>query len=325
MVKEFSGFAVISSRMRSTSLLLHPAEALVLRITAIAAAMDAVLILVRGSTVDIIGYGFVLALAGALVATGYAYRRSGRSESIGSVTTCAGLFILFTVTLSLFNYLLLPNANPTLDHWLLELDALLGYHWPDAVAWASRHPAVNEFMRFAYLSTLPQVALLLIVLGFSNRLHDLHALMVTITVSGTITVMFWGLFPTTGPSALYSLPEDLLSAVRTVVDTQYGAALITLLRDGSPYLSPDDIRGLIAFPSFHTVLACAATFYARRVWWLLPILLVVNLAVLPAVLVHGGHHLVDIPAGMVVFLISALAAHRMLGWNAAVPVSDRVR
>jgi hypothetical protein len=311
--------------MLSKTLLLHPAEAFVLRITAVAAVMDAALILVRGANVDIPGYGFVLALAGALVLAGYFYRRFGRSESIGSVTTCAGLFILFTVTLSLFNYCLLPNPNQTIDPWLLDMDALLGYHWPDAIAWASQHLAFNEFMRIAYLSTLPQVAILLIVLGFTNRLYDLHALMVTITLSGTITVMFWALFPTTGPSALHSLPGELLLAVRPVVDTEYGVALTTLLRDGAPYLSPDDIRGLIAFPSFHTVLACAATFYARRVWWLLPFFLVVNLAVLPAVLVHGGHHLVDIPAGMAVFLLSAYAAHRMLGWNAAIPVTDGTR
>lgn len=310
--------------MVAKPLLLHPAEIFVLKITAVAVVLDAGLILLRRTPFDLPAYAMIAGLAGALILLGFTYRRTDRSERIGAVTVCAGLFILFTAALALFNYCLVPNPNATIDGWLIAIDAALGFHWPDAIEWASRHPAFNEFMRLAYLSTLPQIVMLVVVLGFTDRLDDLHALMVTITLAGCIAIMFWAIFPTTGPSAFYTVSDELQKTVRPLLGTEYGAYMVSLLRNGAALLSPNDLRGLIAFPSFHTVLACAATYYARKVWWLLPPLAIVNIAVLPAVLVHGAHHLVDIPAGMAVFVACACASRKMLANPGREPVSRNV-
>lgn len=310
---------MLNSNMLSNPLLLRPAEYFVFKIASSTALLDVVLILTRGSKVDFPAYGAVLGLTAILMAIGFAYRYSGRSETIGSTATCAGLFILFTSALSLFNYLLLPNGRPTIDSWLAEMDSALGYHWPDAIALSAQNLFFNDFMRIAYLSTLPQIAVLVIVLGLTGRLSNLHALMVTVTISGMIAVIFWAIFPSLGPSALYTLSHEVQTLVRPVVGPSYGTEIAVLLREGSPFLSPNEIRGLIAFPSYHMVLALAATYYVRDVRWLFPFYLIVNLAVVPAVLVHGGHHLVDIPAGVAVFLLAAYTAQRMLaktsGWT----------
>ncbi len=289
--------------------LLQPAEVFVLTVTLVLGGIDVALILARGSAVDGAAYKMILGLAALLVAVGYIYRRLERSEGIGAATTCAGLFIAFTAAASLFNYLLLPNGRPTIDHWVNGLDASLGFSWPAAVAFGATHPFLNEIMRFAYMSTLPQIALLVVLLGLRGRLADLHGLLVTVVTAALVTVAFWGLFPTTGPSAIYALPEELLAKARPLLGPEYGAYVVSVISNGAPYLSPDDFRGLIAFPSFHTVLACAAVHYSRNMRWLFPVLVLVNLAVLPAVVVHGGHYLVDIPAGIAVFLLS-LAATR---------------
>lgn len=297
--------------------LLHPAELFILTVTLLVSVIDIALVLARGLSVDIAAYATILGLAGLLIVVGYVYRRLGRSDGIGAATTCAGLFIAFTAAMSLFNYLLLPNGRPTIDQWVNGLDAALGFSWPDAIAFGAAHPLLNEIMRFAYLSTLPQMALLVVVLGLTSRLADLHGLLVTITIAALFTVSFWGLFPTTGPSAIYALPQDLLIKATPIVGSEYGAYLTSVGKTGVQFLSPDDFRGLIAFPSFHTVLACAAVYYARNMRWLFPALVIVNLAVLPAVVVHGGHYLVDIPAGMAVFLLSLLAARAMVRTGAA--------
>lgn len=290
--------------------ILHAPEAFVLRVTLVAIVADAALILLRGATVDLRAYGLVLALVALLLGIGYAYRRSRRSEAIGATTIGAGLFILFTSALSLFNYLLLPNPNPTIDTVLAGWDAMLGYDWPSILAWAARHPWFNEFMRFAYMSTLAQIALLVVVLGLTSRIGELHAMMVTVTVAGTMTILFWAIFPAIGPSAMYAVPPELLAKVRPLVGPDYGRELASLISDGPSILSPDDVRGLIAFPSFHTVLALVSIYYARTVKWLLPVLVPVNLAVLPAVLVHGGHHLVDIGGGFAVLALALLCGRR---------------
>ena len=52
------------------------------------------------------------------------------------------------------------------------------------------------------------------------------------------------------------------------VTTEYGRDLLRLLRDGPGYITPADLRGLIAFPSYHGVLAILLIWYARSVRWL---------------------------------------------------------
>jgi hypothetical protein len=170
----------------------------------------------------------------------------------------------------------------------------------------------NEAMRYAYLSTLPQIALLIVILGLSGRLGDMYLLMIAIVISGTMTVVFWGWFPSLGPSAIYALPPELLSKARPVVDTLYGQQILIHYHKGIPALSPGEVRGLIAFPSFHIVLALAATYYSRKVAWAFPAYLLTNILVIPAVLAHGGHHVVDIPAGLLVFAIGAYLARHVV-------------
>jgi hypothetical protein len=298
---------------------LHPAELFVARIVTILILLDAVLIALRGSRVDFTAYGLLALIVAFMLGIGLAYRRSGRSETIGAMMACTGLFVAFTACLSLFNYLLTPNPHPLIDPWLQAADATLGYHWPDAIAWAARHTIFSEILRYAYIATLPQIALLFIVLGLAGRLDDLHSLLVTLAVSALVTILFWGLFPTAGPSAFDILPDDLARQVQPVLGPEYGAYMLDLVRNGAPHLNPSDLRGLVAFPSFHTVLALALAWHARHVRWLFYPYLATGLLVLPAVLVHGGHHLVDIPAGMAVFAFGIWCARAMLH-----PAAERI-
>lgn len=292
---------------------LWPAELFILKLSASLMALDALLILLRGVDLDAQRYGLTFGMAAIISAVGFAYRRSGRSEPIASTAIAFGLLIAFSSALSAFNYLLLPNWRPGIDAWLTRVDSLFGYHWPDAIALSAQYPTVNELMRWSYNSTSFQIALVAVVLGLTGRRRTLHAMMLTVVISSLATIVFWALFPSLGPSALHTLPAELVAAVRPIVDPGYGSEITTLMREGVRKLSPDEFRGLIAFPSFHTVMAVIATCYARNIRWLLFPLLAVNLLIFPAVLVHGGHHLVDIPAGLVVFVLAALIAQRMLG------------
>lgn len=295
--------------MKRAATHLFPAEAFVLRITLVVTLINAAIIFARGTRVDFAAYGMLAALIAVLLAVGNFYKRSGRSENIGAMTIAAGLFIAFTAMMSLLNYQLTPNPNPLLDPLLFQIDARLGYHWLDILNWAARHPWLNELMRTAYTSTLPQIAVLVVVLGLTSRIGELHELLMTVVVAGTITVLFWGFFPSLGPSAFLTPSTESALAVQPLVDTAYGREILSLWKNGPDFLSPKELRGLIAFPSFHIVLALIATCYARHLRWLFGPFLVLNLFVLPAVLVHGGHHLADIPAGIAVFAIAMACTH----------------
>lgn len=291
---------------------LWPAELLMLKLSAALIALDVALVLLRGVSFDTHRYGLTFAMAAFIGAIGLAYRKSGRSEAIACTGIAFGLLVAFSSALSALNYLLLPNRRPAIDGWLARTDALFGYHWPDAIALSARYPVVNELMRWSYNSTSLQIALVAVALGLANRRCSLHAMVLTVALSSLATVAFWALFPSLGPSALHDLPADVLAAVHPVVNPAYGEEITRLMREGITKLSPDEFRGLIAFPSFHTIMALIATWYARELRWLLYPLLSVNLFILPAVLVHGGHHLIDIPAGFAVFTLAVFVAGRMV-------------
>ena len=70
---------------------------------------------------------------------------------------------------------------------------------------------------------------------------------------------------------------------------------------GPEVISPTEIRGLIAFPSYHAVLAFTAMYAARTVRFLGPIFFIINLLIIPGIFIHGSHHLVDLFAGFAMF------------------------
>lgn len=102
---------------------------------------------------------------------------------------------------------------------------------------------------------------------------------------------------------------DPLSDARLgrVVDADYGQTLLALYRDGPGIIHFDRLLGLIAFPSMHIVMAMMCTWHVRGTWLLLP-MLTINLFMVPAIIVHGGHHVIDLIAGIILFaLMSRLA------------------
>ena len=86
----------------------------------------------------------------------------------------------------------------------------------------------------------------------------------------------------------------------------YGRELVKLLHNGPGYITPTDIRGLIAFPSYHAVLAMLMVWYARTISYLRWPILVLNLVVLASAPVQGGHHLIDIFGGCAVTVLAIL-------------------
>ncbi len=237
-------------------------------------------------------------------------RSKGRSERIASALICSGAFIFFSACLSLFNYLLLPIVRPLIDVPIAEIDAMFGYHWPDVMALAANYPAVTSVLKFAYITTIPQFAMLVVILGLSGRLRDLHVMITSVAITATLTICFWGLFPTLGAKSMYILTPELWAAVNPIVDEEYAKDLLRIGEHGPGLISPQEIRGLIAFPSYHAVLAFTAMYAARNVRFVAQIFLILNLLILPGIFIHGGHHLMDLPAGFAMFVFGTWLARR---------------
>ncbi|MDZ7925720.1 MAG: phosphatase PAP2 family protein [Agrobacterium sp.] len=296
---------------------LFAAERFVLGFIATFFVIDVTLIAAKGIRVDYAGY-FLCALAGACVfILGQFYRKSGRDLGIAAALISSGLFILFSLVGSVFNYMFLPVSFPTIDHVLFRVDAVFGYSWPDIVIWAATYPWIGKTLFLVYTTSLPQLLLIIIALGFTGKDRMLHHFIVTGVIGAFACITFWIFFPTYGAKAYYELPQWVEQTIPMAVDPAYGRELMRLGQEGVDYLTPQNVLGLIGFPSFHIFMTAMSVWFVPRNRFVMAVILPLNLLMLPAVLVQGGHHLSDIFGGLAAFVIVCTVSGRLLDWLSA--------
>jgi hypothetical protein len=300
----------LSRKLRNWQLM--PAEKSMLMVSLVAGTIAVTSFVWEGANVDWLSYGRHLLVVLAMLLTGHFYRASGRSERVGAAATCAGLFVFFTICLSIFNYMLLPLWRAPIDLQLNQIDQIFGYHWPSVIEWAGQHPVINNILRIAYASTLPQFAFLVVILGLSGRINELHVLIASVTITATFTICFWGLFPSFGTTVLYDLPQAMEMLAAPIASTLYGDELLRMATEGPGFITPKDTKGLIAFPSYHIVLAVTAIYASRTLKWVFPVYLVLNTLIMPGIFLHGGHHFVDLPAGLFVAVAGLFLARKIV-------------
>lgn len=294
------------------SLQLRAAERIAYSIALFAILIDLFLIYWKGAIIDWPAYSGLFLLSTMLFVLGYIYRIKGRSERIASALICTGGLIVFSMALSLFNYLLLPITQSPIDPYIADIDALFGFYWPDIMQWAAENPTINMILKLSYTTTMPQLSVLVALLGILGLHRDLHVLILSVVISATLAICFWGLFPTLGAKSLYDLPVETWMAVSPIVDLNYTNELKRIAVEGASFITPSEIRGLIAFPSYHASLAFIALISARNLKYLFPVFIVLNLLILPATFIHGGHHFLDPFAGFVLFWIAYKIATRVV-------------
>ncbi len=287
--------------------------------TLIAILLDILLIQIRGLPLDWENLANPIALSTGLLALSALYRY--RSRDIALATRFAGWFVLFTAAMATLNLLLLPTRFPSIDPFLYHLDTLIGWSWARMVAFGATYPVLSSFLNAVYASSLTQVALLVSTLALTGRHEELRQLSGTLSLSGMATVGIWFLFPSFGPASFVAVDPALVRAAGLAVDPAYGAELLRLATAGPTTVSLEHAKGLIAFPSFHTVMAAVCVWHARGVVALRAVFWPLNALMIPAILLHGGHHLVDVPAGLCVFSIALWSVRCMVHRRPTTPGS----
>ncbi|MEM8645066.1 MAG: phosphatase PAP2 family protein [Pseudomonadota bacterium] len=298
--------------MKSLRLECYPAEIFIFGLTGILLLANLWLYFQLGPEIRWSDYATIMGAGMMFFAGGLFYRQSGRSPRIGAALIGTSILIVFSMAASTFNYLLLPVKNPMIDAWLVSVDSFFGFHWPDWIAFAAENPTLSLILRWSYLSTLPQLGLLVVVLGLTGRLFDLHVLLTGIAITTVIGIIFWLIFPSMGTTVVYQIPPDVQRAAHMLVSMDYGEKLRALATVGPKELNPTDALGLIAFPSFHMVLASFCVYAARPLRWVFPVFVVINILVIPGTIIHGGHHMIDLPAGIALFALGTWLAHTLV-------------
>lgn len=265
----------------------------------------------------------VAGVSAAVAAVWGVYRRLRPDPRLAATAKAALVTIVFSLGTALLNYHGFDLHRALVDDRLAAIDRAFGLDWWGWVVAVKSNAVVSTVLKFAYLSSLPQIVGVILILGLVGRLRRLERFVVAFMVGALISVAVWSVFPSFGAlphayaSGMVDAPFDL------AMDPAYARALLAHHAGVIPTLRFDGLVGLIGCPSFHTVMAVTTMWALRDLRVVGPLAIVANLLVLTAVPADGGHHFVDVAAGLAVAAM-AIAAARLLVGGANEPATEPV-
>ena len=298
-------------RRRREALELMPVERLLLIIVVATGLVAGMTALALQRTVNWPPFiaGFLASLG--FMAIGAYVRQVKGKPRIALALIGIGVFAGFSAASSVLIFALLPLPNPMIDDWLTYTGEIVGYDWRALVVAMTDYPIVTRALGRIYHSSLPQMLLTICLLAAYGRSLELYRFLLVGIVTLAMAVLIWWFIPSVGYVGVLPLSEAVLVENGLTFGTDYGGYLTRLLQQGPRQISPEVITGVVGFPSYHMVMACIVVWYCRRTILFVPILLV-NLAMIPATLVHGGHHLIDLVGGVAVFAAGVWIANRVI-------------
>jgi len=236
-----------------------------------------------------------LALASlALLGLTLGCRFSGVGPRIAAVAEWILLWLIFSVAGALLTYLAAAQDGPVYDARLALADAELGFNWAGWHNFVAAHPVLKLVLAVPYHSLVAQVVLSILWLSWRCRDDRNAELLINTTLGLLLTTTLFFLFPTLGPCVGVPACQDA-----------YVEDLVGLRHGSLPSLDMMLLKGVIAFPSFHAVLAILFTYAHRGTRIFLPVA-AFNALMLLSIPSEGGHYLVDVLGGIAVGLLAIL-------------------
>jgi hypothetical protein len=287
-------------------------QSILLGIVTLAAAADFVWVRAGHFDVDAPAFGLIAMLSALCAMGGLFYERIRRDDRLAAMLAGTSFLLAMSSSFSLLNYLLLTVAGPRIDLSLAAMDRALGVDWPAMMALAAQHPWIDACFRLAYISVLPQIALLIVAIGLLGKHERIYAMCLAVACGAAVSMAIWTIAPSFGAFSVYSLPAGVSGHLAVALDSHYAKELISLLHNGPGYISPRAAKGLIGFPSYHAALALIVAWHARELPYIRWPLIAVNAVVLVATPIQGGHHVIDVVAGAGVAAIAILFARAVV-------------
>jgi membrane-associated phospholipid phosphatase len=189
---------------------------------------------------------------------------------------------------------LLSATNlPLVDHLLVKGDAVLGFHWRTfALLFDDRE--VIFWLRVIYGSIQWQSIVLIIILCAKNMEKNCWVFTNSWVLSLAVTIFLFPFFPAEAAFIYFDVPKT-----KAYVSDFY--PVMTALRNGDiRTIGAATMKGMVTFPSFHAASAVCLGWGFSKVDWLRWPFIALNLAMLIATIVIGGHYLVDAIAGVLI-------------------------
>ncbi|HVX73724.1 MAG TPA: phosphatase PAP2 family protein [Dongiaceae bacterium] len=274
-----------------------------LGLIAVLAAIDIVwLAFFTDLRIGLAGVALRLGIAAAVGLAAAYYGVSGRSTRLCATLLCVAELMGLEIFATVFNYLAIRIGFPLADADFARWSDVFGLRWLDYNAFVMDRPWLAISLHILYLSSVVQILLAVLVLGFTGRLATLLEFVVVLSVTSVVTVIVGAMMPGVGAHHFYGIPDHgAASFVPAILGSHDGTLL---------FLDMDKVEGLVVFPSYHTVISLALIV----AFWPIRILryagLAANAALIAGVPVWGSHYFIDVVSGFAVWLAAWLLWRR---------------
>ena len=236
----------------------------------------------------------------------YRYRRP--DPRVAATLSAVAQTLACSAVGATLQYAVAATAGPLQDATLLSWDRALGLDWRGYLAFVDARPWLGSVYALAYDSLECQLIVVLIALGFGSRAGAVQRFVSAFTVAVLITILISAVMPAAAMFVhLHLQAQDFPNLHPT--DAALRASAFTALRDGTLRLvTLDQMDGIITFPSLHAALGVMFTLALAPVRWLRWPVLILNILLIAATPVDGGHYFVDLMAGGLVAIFAMLTA-----------------
>jgi hypothetical protein len=252
-----------------------------------------------GVTIEAGRLGLTFALVVICLAASVFYGRIRPDRRLCVVTAATAFILAFAATTGVLTYPAAAIGAATRDATFMAFERLVGIDWPALADRMSRSPLINASLTLAYFSSLPQIAVTVLVLGYTDRHDRLAAYLSLLPITLICTIVLFSLAPALGPIPSYGIDGDLYA--RLGPGGKSFLADFEALRQGR-FATFDlaKMEGVVTFPSFHCVLAVLTAWALAPVRRIGGLAIVLNVMVVASTIPVGGHYIADIPAGLAI-------------------------
>ncbi|APW72918.1 phosphatase PAP2 family protein, partial [Sphingopyxis granuli] len=166
------------------------------------------------------GFGGSAAMIGLLWTTDRFYTRYRVRPAFAALVTSVMLIILFSIVGGILSYLVAAQGGALWDARLQRWDLALGFDWLGYARWVNDHPTLATLYRWAYVSMIPQLLVMVLALTATNRLREMRIAICAAILAGLAAVLLSGLTPAVGNYIHLNLgPGDLPNLQGAMVAT----------------------------------------------------------------------------------------------------------
>ena len=236
-----------------------------------------------------------------MAAVGFFFDYTGRARQVSDAAHYCALWLSFAVALDIYSYVVATLRMPMCDLQFARMDAALGFNWSagfDLITTSSS--TIRYVLGHAYNSMIVQIFASIGYFALIRRSDRNRELLWIGMLSVLISTSLSGPFPALGPYTKGDMPA-------------WSAVLVTI-RDGSlSKFALADVTGIVAFPSFHTVMAVLLVYVHRPPLRSFVPVAILNALMLVAIPFAGHHYLVDMIAGAAVASVSIAIGRAAMG------------